>query len=306
MLPDIQTLLKPRPKRYRNIAKHLSNYIMVKNIDDFEYIESELFSDLSHSRGSSRLLGTFSVRGIKFILAKFGFFEALDRIGLPNGKVEFDVSKPYQHRVRITHNIAEASVCSSEIVLRRGPLNIPAEGNIFVPALDCLIVEWFMLQHPFKNFSRKRPQLPGQDYPGLGISTLVYELLYWTGRRLQVDGVVLVPNYLHTGIFYGRQLLFLNPFRQGMLYSLSKLLHKQVNLDQLTWACAEGQLIDKTNNKSYIWSPAPMAIPVSSTLRDYFHSHSYNEIVRTSKESNAFEINSGYHKRYTPIWETLS
>ncbi len=110
MLPDIQTLLKPRPKRYRNIAKHLSNYIMVKNIDDFEYIESELFSDLSHSRGSSRLLGTFSVRGIEFILAKFGFFEALNKIGLPNGKVELDVSKPYQHRVRITHNTAEASV----------------------------------------------------------------------------------------------------------------------------------------------------------------------------------------------------
>jgi hypothetical protein len=296
MLPDIETLLKPRPKRYRNIVKHLSKYLMVKNFDDFEYSESELFTDLSHSRGSSRFLGTFSVRGIEFILTKFGYFEALDKRGLHNGKVELDTSKPFQHRVS----------CSGEVVLRRGALNIPIEKENSLPSLDCLIVEWLLLQHPLKKFSRKRPQLPGQDHPGFGISSLVYELLYWTGRRLRVDGVVLVPNYLHTGLLYGRQFLFLNPFRQGQLYSLGKLLNKQVKLDQLTWACAEGQLIDKTNNKIHIWNPAPMAIPVSRALRDYFHSHSYDETVKSSKESNAFEINSGYTKKYTTEWEATT
>ena len=305
MLQDIEKLLKPRPRKYRNIVKHLTPFIEIKNTTDPELTESELFADLTQSRGSSRFLGIYSQRGIEFSLEKFGFFEELQKLGLPNGTVNIDLSNAYKHRLQIEHAISGNSYLSGEIIMRRGSFNI---SNIIpdrAKPMEFLIIEWFMLQNPVKPFSKRRPQLPGQDHPGLGISTLVYEILYWIGRRIKADGVILVPNYLHTGIFYSRQFLFLDPKKQGLIFACNKLFQKKYKLDQLTWASAEGQLIDLNQGKPHIWNPTPMSIPISPRLKDYFHSGQYNEITKNIKESTRLQITHGYKKHYNPDWKAI-
>jgi len=302
MLPDIQKLLEPRPRKYRNLARHLSKYLMIPDDTELLNTESQLFEDLTSSRGSSRFLGVFSTRGITFGLKQFGILDHLQNAGLPNGKVLLDTKEPYQHRVQIVHNLGSQEILSIEIVMRKGSLTLPLLAPLKEARHDFLIVEWFLLQHPLKKFTRNRPRLPGQDFPGLGISRLVFELLYWVGRRMSVDGLVLIPNYLHTGLFYGRQCLFLTPERQGQLFALSDMVRRGTKIDQLSWACAEGHLINRKTKNVELWRPAPMALPVSRELKDYFHSPDYiREMTLMKKQYNVF-IQSGYKKTYSSDW----
>lgn len=186
--------------------------------------------------------------------------------------------------------------------MRRGSFNISFDSDQNSHKKEFIIVEWFLLQHPTKPFSRRRPQLPGQEQPGLGLSELIFEMFYWLGRRLAVDGIIIIPNYLHTGLFYGRQFIFIDPVRQGENYVLAKLIPKKYRLDQLTWACAEGQLVNSRTKDLYLWKPAPMVLPVSHAVKDHFHTREYVTQVRDTRNNFRVHINHGYQKHYRSDW----
>lgn len=298
MIPDINNLLKPRPRKYRNIAKHLLPYLRTVNDDTGPLTVTDVFHDLSTSKGTDRFLGIFTQKGITFVLDKFGVLRQLKQAQLPNPVCRLNTEDPYIHRISLHHTIKGNQYLSAELSMRKTSMGFPHGGKPF----NLLLVEWFMLQHPLKKFTRRRPQLPGQNHPGLGISELIFELFYWTARRMELDGVVLVPNYLHTGLFYGRQFLFIDPIRQGELYGIDWVRHHRKSLDQISWACAEGQLINLTKNDRYLWVPAPMALPVSRKLKDYFHQKEYVHTVRQTKSEFRIKVNSGYLKNYTKDW----
>jgi len=305
MLPDLNTILKPRQRKYRSIARHLTDYILTKDSDDIKYTEQDLFEDLTSSRGSQKFLSVFGSKGIHFSLNNFGIYEKLKKNGLDDPMLQIDTSDPFKHRLKVTHQLENKEVISIETVLRRVSLKLPDLNGDNVEERNFILVEWFMLQNEIKKFSTKRPQLPGQDHPGLGISALVFEVLFWTGRRLNVDGILFVPNFLHTALFYGRKMLMLDPARQAELYTFDKMLRSRVKIDQLTWACAEGHLIDKVTNEPYLWKPAPITIPISSRFKDRFHSPGYAMPAESLSKELHYQITPGYHKHYTHDWRSF-
>lgn len=306
MLPDINTLLKPRPKKYRNLVKHISRDLDFQDSKSLTLTQEDLFDDLTTSRGTSRFLGVFSKRGIEFTLEKFGYFDHLNQIGLTDPIIKLDTSDSYKHRVQVNHKIGDKLLISGEIVMRRSTFNSPPLGDKKYPPADLLVIEWFLLQNPLKKFARRRPQLPGQDYPGLGISNIIFEIFYWMAKRLKADGVVLVPNYLHTGIFYGRRFMFVNPTKQGTLFALDKMRAVKYSLNQLSWACTEGQLIDKNSDSVFLWKPAPMVLPVSRSAREYFGSNTYINNAKSSQNKLDLKINRGYKKQFDSKWKAIS
>jgi len=306
MLPDINTLLKPRPKKYRNLIKHIQRDLIFQESDTTSLTQEDMFNDLSTSRGTSRFMGVFSNRGIEFTLRKFGYFDHLKQVGLPKPIITLDTSDSYKHRVQISHRIGDKLCLSGELVMRRSTFITPPLGDKKYPPADLLVIEWFLLQNPLKKFARRRPQLPGQDYPGLGISNIIFEIFYWTAKRLGADGVVLVPNYLHTGIFYGRRFMFINPEKQGTLFALDKMRAVKYSLNQLSWACTEGQLIDRNLDSAFIWKPAPMVLPVSRIAREYFGSDIYINEAKTAQNKLNFKINRGYKKQFDSKWKAIS
>ncbi|NHZ85148.1 MAG: hypothetical protein GWP19_04630 [Planctomycetia bacterium] len=305
MLPDINTLLKPRPKKYRNLIKHIQRDLVFQDSESLNLTQEDLFNDLANSRGTSRFLGVFSTRGIEFILRKFGYFDHLKHVGLSEPIINLDTSDSYKHRIQASHQIGEKLCLSGELVMRRSTFNTPSLEKKKYPPADLLVIEWFLLQNPLKKFTRRRPQLPGQDFPGLGISSIIFEIFYWMAKRLNVDGIVLVPNYLHTGIFYGRRFIFINPNKQGTLLAIDKIIGVKHSLNQLSWACAEGQLIDKKTNSVFIWKPAPMILPVSKLAQEYFRSKIYINKVKSLQKKIDLKINKGYKKKFNSNWEAL-
>lgn len=305
MLPDINTILKPRPKKYRNLVKHIQRDLLFQESGSFSLTQEDLFNDLTTSHGTSRFMGVFSTRGIKFILRKFGYFDHLKRVGLPKPIITLDTNDPFKHRIQVSHQIEGNNFLSGELVMRRSTFKTPSLGEKKYPPADLLLIEWFLLQNPLKKFSRRRPQLPGQDFPGLGISSIIFETFYWMAKRLGADGVVLVPNYLHTGLFYGRRFMFINPKRQGTLFVIDKIRNIKYSLNQLSWACAEGQLIDRKTDSVFIWKPAPMILPVSKLAREYFGSEIYINKAKSSQKKLDLRINKGYKKLYNSNWKAI-
>ena len=305
MLPDINTLLKPRPKKYRNLVKHIQRDLAFSEGDSTDLTIEELFSDLTTNRGTARFLGALSKKSIESVLTKFGFFDHLAHKGLVNPIVELDTKDSFQHRIQVSHKIRNDTLLSGELVMRRSTFKTPSLNGTKYPPADLLIVEWFLLQNPLKRFSYRRPQLPGQDYPGFGFTSTIFEIFYWFAKRLQADGVVLVPNYLHTGILYGRRFIFVNPKKQGTLRAMDKMLGTTTNLTQLSWACSEGQLINRNTNDIFIWKPAPMVLPASRSAKEYFGAKIYNDVVNETQKLTRFKINKGYKKRFNSNWEAI-
>lgn len=305
MLPDINTILKPRSKKYRNLVKHIQSNLIFDGTDSTLISEVELFNDLTSSRGTSRFLGVFSIKGIEFILKKIGFYDYLKSIGLPKPIIKLDTTDSYKHRIQVFHKIKGELVLSGELVMRRSSFKTPLLGDKIYPPADLIIVEWFLLQNPIRKFSRRRPQLPGQDSPGLGFASTIFEIFYWMSKRLRADGVVLIPNYLHTGIFYGRRFIYVNPKKQGVLTALDKMCNLTSSLAQLSWACAEGQLINQNTNSIFIWKPSPMVMPTSKPAKEYFGSENYINVVKSAEDSTDLKINKGYKKRFNSDWEAI-
>ena len=266
--------------------------------------DSDIYNDLSSSRGTERFLGLFSKLGIQFALKKFGVFDVLKNSGLQQPEIVLDTKDSYRHKLQIIHRNDDKTLLSGELVAQRGIFAHPVLPGIKPEKnqLDLILVEWLLLQQPEKSFSRYRPQLPGQEHPGLGIGQLVYETLYWAARRDGADGVLLIPNYLHTGLFYGRQFLFTDPALEGLIYYIEKYLLRKYKLDQLTWACSEGQLIDKRSGEIFKWQPAPMLMPVSPILKDYFSSPEYSRLVQENRKEYRLFINHDYQKNYDRHW----
>ncbi len=305
MLPDINTLLKPRPKKYRNLAKHIKRDLIFLESDSFSITQNDLFNDLTTSRGTSRFLGVFSKKGIEFTLRKFGYFDLMQQTGLSEPIIKLDTTDPFKHSIQVCHKNGKKQCVSGELVMQRSTFKTPQINSKEYPNADLLIIEWFLLQNPRKKFTRKRPQLPGQDFPGLGISDIIFEIFYWMAKRLKTDGIVLVPNYLHTGLFYGRRFLFVNPKNQGVLLALDKISNIKTSLNQISWACAEGQLINVKTNSVFLWKPAPMVLPVSRIAREYFGSDAYINKSQAFQDKLDLRINKGYKKQFDSKWKAI-
>src|SRR5438477_522796 len=105
------------------------------------------------------------------------------------------------------------------------------------------------------RFSAERPQLPGQEVPGLGLSREVLELISRMAARLGLEGLAFRPAAYHLA-FRGREFLrFVDPARQGRFEALVDLL-KEVSLAEATRAVAEGRI--RLNGEPYVWETDEM------------------------------------------------
>ena len=120
---------------------------------------------------------------------------------------------------------------------------------------EMLYVHWLALRHPRARFSQERPQLPGQDVPGLGMAKEISALLLRMAMRLGLEGIALRPAAYHLA-YNGRQLLrFLDPARQGRFEALVRDL-AGLSLTDATRAVSQGRVL--LEGAPYRWEPDEM------------------------------------------------
>lgn len=225
----------PLRSEYHRVARSLSNERLQGEI---ELSEADLMGDLWGKPAHPRFLGFYTKEGIELALERYGILDHLERIGYRNFRVELDPSTGSGERMRIFGRAAGREHLLVEAVLE-------AER---VPKL--LYVNWLTLMNPRGKFSERRPALPGQEHPGLGLARESGELLLLMAERLGLEGVAFRPASYHLAYAGRHDCHFVDPTRQGRFEAMVRDL-SHLPLLQASSAVAAGKVL--LNGEPYTW-----------------------------------------------------
>ena len=234
----------PLSARFAGIARGLPNDVLS---DDGELTEADLAEALGMRRSGRRLLlGFYSAAGMEYALERFGVLEQLSRLGYSSFRVEFDRAGPGE-RLRVFGEADGREHLLIETILERRR----------VAGHPVLYIHWLSLRNPRARFSDRRPRLPGQDVPGLGLAREAGEMLALMALRLGLAGVAYRPAHFHTAYPGRHHFSFVDPERQGRFEALVRDLPEGMSLIEATQALDEGRVA--LNGEPYAWEPDEMA-----------------------------------------------
>jgi acetoin utilization deacetylase AcuC-like enzyme len=192
------------------------------------------------------LLGFYTAQGMEVALHRYGVFKHLVRLGYRNFHVRFD-REGGGERVRL-HGTADdlpGEQLLVELILeKRRCLGVPV-----------LYIHWFSLRHPRAHFSERRPRLPGQEVPGLGLAQEAGTMLARMAIRLGLGGVVFRPSNYHVAYTSRKGFAFVQPERQGRFEALVRDL-AGYPLAQATQLVADGKV--HLGDQPYQWEADEM------------------------------------------------
>ncbi len=280
-------------RKYEKIARKISPLDLTSNFSHEDLSWEDFFTDRSSTNSTSLFLGKYSEDGIKFIMERFGLDRQARHLGIRHLEVAVDTRDPFRHRLTIhngrhrdkDHIVMDFVARYQQLV----PNDIEAKIE-YTGQLRVLMVEWLLLQNPKAVFTHRRQQLPGQSYPGLGLGDQLLALFTLMGRHLQVDGIINIPEYFHTGLIFSKRFVFLNPNVQALVYQISHDLWKKYRLAVIAWASATESIINLKTGQPQLWEPRRQIIPIQGQLRQYFKSDEYVQIANHLNPEKVFTL----------------
>ena len=233
----------PLDARFERVARELSPTELT---DTGELTKEDLEEALGIRPSRQRLLlGFYTASGMEHALYRYGIFEQLERMGYRNFRAAFD-SAGLGERVRVYGEADAEEHLLVELVLERRR----------VLGVEVLYIHWLSLRNPRAQFSERRPRLPGQDVPGLGLAREAGTMLARMAIRLGLGGVVFRPAHFHTAYAARHEFAFVDPERQGRFEALVRDL-AHVPLLEATTLVAEGRVL--MDGRPYAWEADEMA-----------------------------------------------
>jgi acetoin utilization deacetylase AcuC-like enzyme len=219
----------PLRSRFANIASDLS----VSSLGGADEISEEDLADLLGAPVERRrLLDYYTAEGLEYGLTRYGVLPFLRRLGYDRFRIEVRRAASGGDTMHLFGQVKDAK----ESLLIDCSVEKQQLGQDPV-----LYVHWLNLRNPQAQFSVRRPQLPGQDVPGLGIAREMVEVLGRVAARLKLHGVAYRPAYFHTAYPARHRFRFVQPERQGRFLALVRDLSYLSLLDAST-ALAEGRV----------------------------------------------------------------
>lgn len=237
---------------------------------ELSFTMDDVMADLDERRPTvARLLGFYTAAGIEYALQRYGILEHIERLGYSRVRVRLDLEGG-QQRMCVLGRAEGAEYLLVDCVLERTTL---AGARV-------LYVHWLAMQDPRARFDERRPMLPGQQHPGLGLAREAGELLIQMARRLELEGVAFRPASYHMAYMAREQCRFVDPRRQGRFDALVRDLG-HVPLLEATAAVAEGRVA--INGRRYDWEADGMVHWLDGREPD-------PELVAAERSSTGFTI----------------
>jgi acetoin utilization deacetylase AcuC-like enzyme len=230
----------PIPSEFDPLGSELADIAMElsgEQLGSTPALSEDDFPELYGRRSQPKLLGFYTRDGIEYALERFGLLPLIRRMGFTDLHIELD------SRTMKLKSADGAALVELEVEKKA------------VEGCEILFVNWLSLRNPRAQFSQLRPQLPGQQVPGLGLAEEATALLTLMAERLSLDGVAFRPSWYHMAYQARHGSRFIDAKRQGRFEALMRDL-KPVPLLEGTRAVAEGRV--RLNGEPYAWEAEPM------------------------------------------------
>jgi acetoin utilization deacetylase AcuC-like enzyme len=242
---------EPIPIDYDPLAARMigiSRTIASSDLGDEAVItEADVFGTLGVPRhGPQRLLNFYTPDGLEYALERYGLLPLIRRLGFSRLHITIDRIGAYD-RARL-HGTdlstgQEGTLIELEVERRR-----LGQGTF-------LFINWLSLRNPRASFSALRPQLPGQEVPGLGLAREMTQLLGLMAKRLMLDGVAFRPSWYHMAFAARHGARFVTAVRQGQFEALMRDL-RDLSLLEATRLVADGKV--RLNGQPWTWEADEM------------------------------------------------
>jgi len=260
--------------------------------------EDDILSDLTEKKATSLFLGRFSMTEVLAVLGKKNFFREAQNRRLWPLAFDLDSSAYPVQRLRIFHEEKDPEKVVVDLKIREGRL--APKGYLQLSPkffeFDFLVLEWLTLQNPLLSFSEKRPPLPGQQHPGLGLRKKVVDVFVYLARLLRKDGLLAFPAYFHNALLFSRFFCFLNPEKLAEVLAIEKSFPK-IPFKHLAWIVYLNCLRQE-DGRAYEWRAEEQVYPIHKDLKEYFDSKAYKRIVKQNLKKRIFTIDwEGYERK---------
>lgn len=241
----------PVLRHTRDVAKALDPNLLGE-ADDW----SDIAFDLHLPNAEPRLLGFYTRAGLEYALSRFGILQALSRMGFRGLAVELHADQ-LPHRARITADVDGRREVLAELSLSKRA----------VERWSTVFVEWLSLRDPRGGFNSSRPQLPGQERPGLGMAEEFGHLLVRIADRLGLAGVSFVPAHYHIAWMVRDRFRFVDPVVRGRFEAMRHALRDTPLPEASRRLDEEGLAVEYGDPVR--WEPALMVAPGAPELRAF-------------------------------------
>ena len=267
-------------RRFRRLGRDLR---AAETVDDglpFTLSEEDLAGLVPGPARPSRFLGYFSRHGVELLLERAGVLPQLRARGFRTLRVDLGSREAPGHTLRVFSEDAPKEL----LVELRADRNRSA-----VPGMEVISVEWLLLQNPREPFSPRRPRLPGQQHPGLGLLRDFMGWLVVVCEAHQLDGVFFVAAHYHVAMQSRRLVRPLQPEDEARLVAMAQAL-EGVPLPEATSLVEAGRLVDAATGQPAEWKPVPTVLPVSERLQALVSGPEYEEAVAAAAPRFAYRV----------------
>lgn len=253
---------RPHP-HFARIARKL-DVIELMN-DDGEDTLAFTPRDLGEDGTDGFFLDFYSDVGMKKAFDAYGITAALHDKGIDDYRMKFTRDDAFHHRMEIfldngdddDHRIMDLRVhlCSADL----GTLdNVPL-----------FVVEWLAMQNPLAVFTKRRPRLPGQTYPGSGFGRATENLLIIAAQRLRRHALIHIPERFHLAELYRRGGSRFIDEECDVLFEALYDATRHLSFAERAWAVDRGFVYDEASRAPIKMKPTEMALPLSKEISEH-------------------------------------
>ncbi len=269
-------------KRFRAISRGWDPETSAsKDDDDWGLTEEDLLGLVTQQE--TRFLGTFSRHAVELQLEQLGMLDKVRTLGFDSPTLVLDIPRGLDQVLRL-YGEPDRTALLMELKASR--------SRSIVPDAEVIDIGWLLLQNPRVSFTAHRPQLPGQEHPGLGLLREVVGWLIVVCERLRLDGIAFVPSQYYMAGVGARHLKFIDPAHQGWFEALHTAL-RTLGFAQANQALNAGVVVDDATGDVVRWEPRPMVLPVSDRLRARVAGAEYREAVERARSRLSFRLLGG-------------
>ncbi len=244
----------------------------------------------SAEKDRTTFLGFYSREGMELVFEQYGLASELRKknigeLSLTLGRIEgqYDV-------LRVNSSKSPHSLI--EMVAQVAPLAPHVQKLVNTGERSFLHVKWLRMQNTLLQPPPDKLLLPGQSFPSLGIGREMMVLIMLMCVRLNLDGVLELPERLHNAALYFRRFRFIDPEMQGILTAILRDTVDR-NLADLAWGMEAGLLTHVESGKTFRWIPREQVLARTGPVLEFLESEEYRMRAREVMERNHFSLSRG-------------